>query len=84
MSRIGYARVSSIAQDNAVQVAALTKAGCGVVREEKATGTTIQGRSELDTVLAFLQKGDALVVTRIDRLARFHWRLADHRQNYQG
>lgn len=70
MSRIGYARVSTIDQDTALQVAALTTAGCGVIREEKASGTTTNGRTELATVLAFLQKGDVLVVTRIDRLAR--------------
>jgi DNA invertase Pin-like site-specific DNA recombinase len=70
MSRIGYARVSTIDQDTAVQVAALERAGCGVIRQEKASGTTTKGRTELDTVLAFLQKGDTLVVTRIDRLAR--------------
>jgi DNA invertase Pin-like site-specific DNA recombinase len=70
MSRIGYARVSTIDQDTGLQIAALEKAGCGVIRQEKASGTTTKGRTELDTVLAFLQKGDVLVVTRIDRLAR--------------
>jgi DNA invertase Pin-like site-specific DNA recombinase len=71
MNRIGYARASSTEQDTAVQVAALTKAGCGVIRQEKASGTTTTtGRPELATVLQFLQRGDALVVTRIDRLAR--------------
>jgi DNA invertase Pin-like site-specific DNA recombinase len=34
------------------------------------SGTTTKGRPELATVLAFLHKGDTLVVTRIDRLAR--------------
>jgi DNA invertase Pin-like site-specific DNA recombinase len=41
-----------------------------VIRQEKASGTTTEGRAELRTVLDFLRKGDALVVTRIDRLAR--------------
>jgi DNA invertase Pin-like site-specific DNA recombinase len=70
VARVGYARVSTIHQDTALQVAALAAAGCGVIREEKASGTTTDGRTELATVLAFLQKGDVLVVTRIDRLAR--------------
>jgi DNA invertase Pin-like site-specific DNA recombinase len=65
VSRIGYARVSTIDQ-----VTALQAAGCGVIREEKASGATTAGRTELATILAFLQKGDVLVVTRIDRLAR--------------
>ena len=45
-------------------------AGCEVIRAEKRSGTTTDGREELRTVLEFLRKGDALMVTRIDRLAR--------------
>ena len=67
---IGYARVSTDDQDCSIQEAALKSAGCNVVRLEKKTGTTREGRSELATVLDFLQEGDTLVVTRIDRLAR--------------
>lgn len=70
MTKYGYARVSTADQDNAVQVAALKAAGCVVVREEKATGTTTAGRTELSTILDFIRTGDVLVVTRIDRLAR--------------
>ena len=70
MSRIGYARVSTADQDNAIQVAALEKAGCNIIRQEKASGTSTAGHVELLTVLAFLQPGDVLVVTRVDRLAR--------------
>lgn len=70
MARIGYARVSTNDQDTAIQVSALMAAGCEVVREEKASGTTTEGRDELAAVLAFIRPGDVLVVTRIDRLAR--------------
>src|SRR5262245_2159433 len=66
----GYARVSSTDQDLSAQIAALKAAGCEVVRSEKKSGTTRKGRSELDTLLDFLRKGDKLVVTRVDRLAR--------------
>src|SRR5262245_7705673 len=66
----GYARVSSTGQDLAVQTEALTAAGCTVIRSEKMSGTTRQGRTELDTVLDFLRAGDTLVVTKVDRLAR--------------
>ena len=45
-------------------------AGCETIRSEKRTGTTTAGRDELRTVLDFLRKGDVLMVTRIDRLAR--------------
>ena len=70
MTRIGYARVSTTDQDLTIQVEALKAAGCEVIREEKASGTTTEGRTELATVLDFLRPGDVLTVTRIDRLAR--------------
>src|SRR5260370_1447345 len=66
----GYARVSTVDQDLSIQHAALTAAGCTVVRSEKVTGTSTDGREEPATLLEFLREGDALVVTRIDRLAR--------------
>lgn len=69
-SRYGYARVSTTDQDTAIQVAALKAAGCDVIREEKVSGTSTEGRGELLTLLAFIREGDTLVVTRIDRLAR--------------
>ena len=70
MTMIGYARVSTSDQDLTIQLAALNAAGCEVIRQEKASGTTIAGRQELKTVLEFIRAGDTLVVTRIDRLAR--------------
>jgi DNA invertase Pin-like site-specific DNA recombinase len=69
-TKIGYARASTEDQDCTIQEAALKAAGCTVVRSEKKSGTTTQGREQLHTVLEFLQAGDTLVVTRIDRLAR--------------
>jgi DNA invertase Pin-like site-specific DNA recombinase len=70
MTAIGYARVSTTDQDLTIQIDALKAASCDVIRQEKASGTTTEGRAELRTVLDFLRKGDVLVVTRIDRLAR--------------
>jgi DNA invertase Pin-like site-specific DNA recombinase len=67
---IGYARVSTTDQDPALQVAALKAAGCSVIRHEKRSGTSTEGRTELATILDFVREGDTLVVTRIDRLAR--------------
>jgi DNA invertase Pin-like site-specific DNA recombinase len=69
-SKIGYARVSTNDQDVSLQIDALRAAGCGVIRSEKVSGTTTSGRTELATILEFIGRGDALVVTRIDRLAR--------------
>ena len=70
MTVIGYARVSTTDQNLELQESALRAAGCDVIRSEKRSGTTTAGRDELRTVLDFLRKGDTLMVTRIDRLAR--------------
>jgi DNA invertase Pin-like site-specific DNA recombinase len=66
----GYARVSTLDQDLSIQRTALKAAGCSVIRAEKASGSRRDGRSELQVLLDFVQPGDTLVVTRIDRLAR--------------
>ena len=66
----GYARVSTSEQDLTVQEEALKAAGCEVVRSEKISGTSRDGRSELQNLMDFAREGDAIVVTRIDRLAR--------------
>src|SRR6478752_2050667 len=70
MPVIGYARVSTTDQNLELQENALRAAGCEFIRSEKRSGTTTAGRDELRTVLEFLRKGDVLMVTRIDRLAR--------------
>jgi DNA invertase Pin-like site-specific DNA recombinase len=70
MAVIGYARVSTTDQDLSIQEAALRATGCEVIRAEKRSGTTTQGREQLRTVLDFLRNGDVLMVTHIDRLAR--------------
>lgn len=70
MARIGYARVSTIDQDLESQHAKLKAEGCEIVRSEKVSGGSRDGRTELATVLDFLRPGDELVVTRLDRLGR--------------
>jgi DNA invertase Pin-like site-specific DNA recombinase len=70
MAIYGYARVSTTDQDLTIQQEALEKAGCEIIRSEKVSGTSTQGRDELNTLLEFLRDGDELVVTRVDRLAR--------------
>ena len=70
MTTIGHARVSTTDQDLSIQEVALKAAGCDVIRAEKQSGTSTQGRAELRTVLDFIGKGDVLMVTRVDRLAR--------------
>ena len=69
-ARIGYARTSTTDQNLDAQIAALEAAGCTVIRKEQKSGTKLEGRVELQTILDFIHEGETLVVTRIDRLAR--------------
>ena len=70
MPRIGYARVSTTDQDLDTQVTKLRAEGCEIIRSEKVSGGSRDGRPELATVLEFLRPGDEVVVTRLDRLGR--------------
>ena len=70
MARIGYARVSTIDQDFDGQLARLKLEGCAIIRSEKASAASREGRPELATVIEFLRQGDELVVARLDRLGR--------------
>lgn len=67
---VGYGRVSSVGQSLDLQVEQLLAAGCDEVFQEKRSGTTRQGRTELEAALRFVRRGDVLCVTRLDRLAR--------------
>lgn len=70
----GYARVSTKTQardGNSLdaQQAALTAAGAEKIYTDTFTGTKIE-RPEFDRLRAQLRRGDVLIVTRLDRLAR--------------
>ena len=69
-ARIGYARVSTPDQNPEAQVAALEAAGCTMIRTETGSGSSLESRPELGTILDFIHPDETLVVTRIDRLAR--------------
>ena len=69
-STVGYGRVSSTGQSLGLQREQLLGAGCDEVFEEKRSGTTREGRDQLEAALRFVRKGDIFVVTRLDRLAR--------------
>jgi DNA invertase Pin-like site-specific DNA recombinase len=70
----GYARVSTAYDLQTASLDAqkekLAAAGATVIRAEKRSGTTTEGREELRTVLDFIRAGDVLMVTKVDRLAR--------------
>ncbi len=70
MALYGYARVSTIEQDYSTQQEKLKNAGCSVIRCEKISANSRNGREELQRLLDFIGEDDVLVVTKIDRLAR--------------
>jgi DNA invertase Pin-like site-specific DNA recombinase len=66
---IGYARVSTADQTLNLQQNALTKAGCSKLFTDTASGIKTE-RKGFDEALAYVRKGDTLVVWRLDRLGR--------------
>ncbi len=67
--RLGYARVSTLQQDEALQHDALRAAGCDRIFVDKASGK-LESRPVLDALLDQARPGDTVVVGRLDRLGR--------------
>ena len=66
---IGYARVSTIDQNLALQRDALAEAGCAKIFTEQMSGA-VADRPALHDALEFARSGDTLIVWKLDRLAR--------------
>lgn len=66
---IGYARVSTDAQEAQLQLDALEAAGCSRIFIDKASGKNAE-RPELKAALDYLRGGDSLCVWKLDRFAR--------------
>jgi DNA invertase Pin-like site-specific DNA recombinase len=69
MAVYGYARVSTDGQSLSAQLAELKAGKCAKIFQEKISGAR-SGRRQLARLMAVLAKGDVLVVTGLDRLAR--------------
>ena len=67
--KVGYARVSTTAQDLALQVDALEGAGCEKIFHDHISGAKAE-RTGLSDAMDYLRPGDTLVVWRLDRLGR--------------
>lgn len=68
---VGYARVSTEGQSLDQQLVVLREAGCEEVFGEKVSSTVpAHKRQQLQAALVSLQKGDTLVVSKLDRLGR--------------
>lgn len=68
--KIGYARVSTTAQNLDRQIAALRKHGCEQIFRDKASGKSMKGRPELDKAIDALGVDGVLVVAEWDRATR--------------
>lgn len=70
MKLVGYARVSTVEQNLDLQISALTTAGCTeIFTDQGLSGADFQ-RPGLRKALRHMQRGDMLVVWRLDRLGR--------------
>ena len=67
--KIGYARVSTVDQNEARQMEALREEGVEMIYMDKKSGKDFN-RPEYQKMIASLKKGDVLVVHSIDRLGR--------------
>jgi DNA invertase Pin-like site-specific DNA recombinase len=74
--KIGYARVSTDAQETHLQMDALKRARCSRIYQEKASGAKTE-RPELMRLLDSARKGDVVIVWKLDRLARSLRQLID-------
>lgn len=69
VQKVGYARVSTTGQSLDIQIEKLEKYGCDVIFKEKSSGIDDK-RVELKECLNYVRKGDQLVISRLDRMAR--------------
>jgi DNA invertase Pin-like site-specific DNA recombinase len=82
MERIGYCRVSTADQNAEAQALRLRAEGCAHLFTETIS-SRVKHRPELAACLAYLRPGDALVVVRLDRLARSTRELLELAQTLQ-
>ena len=69
---VGYARTSTVDQTAGLeaQQRELTDAGCEKIFVEQVSSVDVKARERLAEALDYIRKGDTLVVTKLDRLAR--------------
>lgn len=80
--RIGYARVSTLEQNEDLQIDALRSAGCQRIFTDHTSGAKAS-RPQLDRMLDMLRRGDTVVVWKLDRLGRSVQNLVDLMDRFQ-
>src|SRR5215470_20242730 len=71
--RIGYARVSTKAQELERQIRALKAERCDEIFKDTASGKSLVGRPQLRKALDSLAPGDELMIAEWDRATRSMW-----------
>lgn len=79
---VGYARVSTAAQNEGLQSDALNREGCERLYVDRCSGARAS-RPELDRMLDALRSGDTVVVWKLDRLGRSVGNLVDLMNRFQ-
>jgi len=70
VAKIGYARVSTRAQNGDSQIDELEAYGCDKIFTDKGVSGKLAARPQLDAALDYLRPGDVLVITRLSRAMR--------------
>jgi len=70
MALIGFARVSTKDQSLITQLEQLQEAGCQEIFHGKQSGASKENENKLQEMISYIRKGDAVIVTKIDRLGR--------------
>lgn len=81
--RLGYARVSTDGQDEALQVRALERAGVTALYVDHGVSGTVVSRPRFDAMLADLRDGDVVVVYSLSRLSRGTRHLLDLGERFE-
>ncbi len=68
--RVGYTRVGSLGQSFEIQHQRLVEKGCEKVFKEKKSAKNDE-RTLFKAVLEYVREGDQVIVTKLDRLARY-------------
>ena len=66
---VGYARISTITQNEGRQIEALTNAGCEKIYLDKMSGKDTN-RPQLKEMFTFIREGDTVLVTEFSRFSR--------------
>lgn len=68
--KIGYCRVSTAEQNLELQINALEAAGCTRIFKDQGVSGNQKSREGFDAAMACLERGDTLMIWRLDRMGR--------------